>query len=338
MFQSSLIIVTVVGVLLVVAALAWRSVHRAQTRTRIAEALDHHDPHRRRAGVLVATEQGLRAHADLLADHLDEEDDQVVLDTLAEGVLRNSWEPADQPSILRLRLWAHERHTPIAALSGTGPDLGTAAAFDDGPRTQIMPAIRAAAGPAAPPLATAPPSEPARRGGRGVARRAGSDPEPTPVIDDEPSPELPRSRREPGRSRRLRSDPISSMAERRSRRAEARRMAAIAAVTPVSDADPIDDPTFDERPFDEVALVPAPRRELGRSRRARLESPTAGHDDVPAQRPLPRVRSNRTVDEPQHTRRRRSQPAPAVVPEPAPRRGARHRAEPGQLRFVRSDT
>ena len=56
-------------------------------------ALRDEDPQRRRAGVLVATEQGLRANAALLAAHLDRERDPAVLAALVDGVLRHRGSP-----------------------------------------------------------------------------------------------------------------------------------------------------------------------------------------------------------------------------------------------------
>jgi hypothetical protein len=38
------------------------------------------------------------------------ESDSMVLRVLAESVLTNSGEPADQPAILQLRFWAYEEH------------------------------------------------------------------------------------------------------------------------------------------------------------------------------------------------------------------------------------
>ncbi len=87
-------------------------------RGRIAAALHDEDPRRRRAGVLVATEQGLRANAALLAEHVERERHPAVLAALVEGVLRNAWEPTDHPAILALRLWAHEQRRPTADREG----------------------------------------------------------------------------------------------------------------------------------------------------------------------------------------------------------------------------
>jgi hypothetical protein len=93
-------------------------------RGRIAAALHDEDPRRRRAGVLVATEQGLRANAALLAEHAERERHPAVLVALVEGVLRNAWEPTDHPAILALRLWAHEQRRPTAdrEAAGVGPE------------------------------------------------------------------------------------------------------------------------------------------------------------------------------------------------------------------------
>lgn len=109
----------VAGGLLVLIAIGWRQVHRHRLRSRVAQALRDADPVCRLAAVGVATEQGLRAYAGLLLSRVDTETDADVRTALADGVLRNAWEPADRPSILRLRLWAHEeraRRAPSPAI------------------------------------------------------------------------------------------------------------------------------------------------------------------------------------------------------------------------------
>jgi hypothetical protein len=113
-FLSSWMITAGIGAMLLLAAVSWRLGHRARMRGRIAAALHDEDPRRRRAGVLVATEQGLRANAALLAEHVERERHPAVLAALVEGVLRNAWEPTDHPAILALRLWAHEQRRPAA--------------------------------------------------------------------------------------------------------------------------------------------------------------------------------------------------------------------------------
>jgi hypothetical protein len=139
------------GALLLVAAVCWRLGHRARMRGRIAAALGDEDPQRRRAGVLVATEQGLRANATLLAAHLDREQHPAVLAALVDGVLRHSWEPTDQPSILALRLWAHQQRRPPApvaepldaavlpmAVGGAAPGSSTGSADERTRRLRVV--------------------------------------------------------------------------------------------------------------------------------------------------------------------------------------------------------
>ncbi len=96
------------GVLVVLVAIVWRQVYRNRVRSQVDRALRDADPARRRAAVGVATEQGLRTYARVLAARIEAETDPRVRAALVDGVLRNAWEPADRPSILRLRLWAHE--------------------------------------------------------------------------------------------------------------------------------------------------------------------------------------------------------------------------------------
>ena len=124
MLLSNWMITAGVGAVLLLAATSWRLGHRARMRGRIVAALHDEDPRRRRAGVLVATEQGLRANAALLAEHIERERHPAVLAALVEGVLRNAWEPTDHPAILALRLWAHEQRRPAADRKGLGVEPG----------------------------------------------------------------------------------------------------------------------------------------------------------------------------------------------------------------------
>lgn len=109
------------GALLLVVAVLWRGRSRRRTGVGLTVALRDGDPARRAAAVRVATEQGLRAYAAVLAKLIDVERDPRVLAALAEGVLRNSWEPADRPAILRLRLWAHEAQARGTSSTGEDP-------------------------------------------------------------------------------------------------------------------------------------------------------------------------------------------------------------------------
>jgi hypothetical protein len=98
------------GGTLLAAAVCWRWLSHRRVRTRLELALRSGNPVVRQAGIRVAVDQGLRPNAKLLLSCIDRESDPEVLSVLAESVLRNSWEPADHPAILRLRLWAYEEY------------------------------------------------------------------------------------------------------------------------------------------------------------------------------------------------------------------------------------
>lgn len=111
-----------VGALAVVGAVLWRLRCRQLVGARLAAALRDPDPRARAAAVRVAVEQGLRTHDRLLAARVEVEGDPTVLAAVVEGVLRNAWEPADRPAILRLRLWAHAERARTAAAAVAAPD------------------------------------------------------------------------------------------------------------------------------------------------------------------------------------------------------------------------
>ena len=129
-----------VGVVLLLVAIAWRWTHRRRTASRLAEALRADDPARRRAAVAVAAEQGLRQCGAMLLERSAAEQDPTVVDAIVGAVLRNSWEPADRPAILALRLWAHERR------AGATPS-GAAGAWTEPPVTAPVPRVPAADAP-----------------------------------------------------------------------------------------------------------------------------------------------------------------------------------------------
>jgi hypothetical protein len=395
-FLFSWLSIAGIGALMLVGALAWRNSRRSRMHTRIAAALDDDDPQRRRAGVLVATEKGLRAHADLLAEHLDREQDPDVLATLAEGVLRNSWEPADRPAILRLRLWANEERSAAGlfalprpeteALDGQRPPwspMTSGAEPYGGLATALIPVVRESAPTAGSLFAPRPATQHRRSrpatGRRAVAGTAGDAfvPSPRPAVpsdgDGPPPPRtsgpmIPAPRRELGRSQQSRLEPVIPVVDRRARRAAARRAAAVAAVTPAATAPPVAE-SFPERIDDVAPDAPMSMPRPSRSRRPQIDAPilsprrrgtlrdvqhrSAGaptstlavelaapdHDDRRGGL-RPWFRSRRPREEPRHRQRRQAQlaaVAPATEPEPEARRGARHRTEPGQLRFVRGD-
>lgn len=96
------------GGMLLAAAGCWRWLSHRRGHARLELAVRSGDPVVRQAGIRVAVEQGLRANAKMLLSCIDRESDPQVLSSLADSVLRNTWEPADRPAIVQLRLWAHE--------------------------------------------------------------------------------------------------------------------------------------------------------------------------------------------------------------------------------------
>jgi len=117
-----------VGGILLVAAACWRWLSHRRVHTRLELAVRSGDPVVRQAGIRVAVDQGLRTNAKMLLSCIDRESDPEMLSLLAESVLRNSWEPTDQPAILRLRLWAHEYTRPEKAGQPRPVRHGTTAA------------------------------------------------------------------------------------------------------------------------------------------------------------------------------------------------------------------
>jgi hypothetical protein len=114
------------GLGLVVAAGLWRWAHRRLATRRLAAALRDPLAARRRAAIEVATEQGLRPFARQLLALVRREHDSDVVEGLVEAVLRNTWEPADSPSVQELRLWAHaERAARASRLRTVWVDPGT---------------------------------------------------------------------------------------------------------------------------------------------------------------------------------------------------------------------
>jgi hypothetical protein len=67
------------------------------------------DPSARRSALELVGNDGLAAHAGALVELVRHETDPAVLDAVADLVARNSWEPADQPRLVELRLWARGR-------------------------------------------------------------------------------------------------------------------------------------------------------------------------------------------------------------------------------------
>jgi hypothetical protein len=101
----------VIGVALLVGAAAWRTAVRLSAKRRVRQLLRAPDPTVRRSALDLVGNDGLASHANALVELVHHETDPAVLDAVADLVARNSWEPADQPRLVELRLWARGRLT-----------------------------------------------------------------------------------------------------------------------------------------------------------------------------------------------------------------------------------
>ena len=100
------------------AAAIWRVRSHRRARSLVRAALTDPNTETRRAGAAVIGEHGLAPYADVLAALVASERDETVLEAVAAAVARNQWEPADDPRLVELRLWARSRR---AAAGGAGP-------------------------------------------------------------------------------------------------------------------------------------------------------------------------------------------------------------------------
>jgi hypothetical protein len=92
--------------LLLLARVQWVRARRVK-RTMLRRALTAPDPAARRAAIQVVGDGGLSRFAELFLGLIPREPDPSVLLVLAQVVVRNQWESASDPAMIRLRLWAH---------------------------------------------------------------------------------------------------------------------------------------------------------------------------------------------------------------------------------------
>lgn len=103
------VILTISGVVLLLAALLWRASHRARADRRIRAALAGPDPAEQRAAIAILAGTGLARFADdllalLHAAERDRRDDLAA--ALTAAVARTSWEPLQSSALVELRLAA----------------------------------------------------------------------------------------------------------------------------------------------------------------------------------------------------------------------------------------
>jgi hypothetical protein len=126
----------VAGVALLVGAAGWRSAARWRARRSVRLMLAAPDAPSRRAALDLVGDDGLSSYAAALVELVQREEDPIVLDAVADLVARTLWEPADQPRLVELRLWARGRL--LAQQAPESADLAPART----PRPQPPPAPR----------------------------------------------------------------------------------------------------------------------------------------------------------------------------------------------------
>lgn len=99
----------VLGLLLIANGILWRQLHIRRRRRTLTSGLGDPDPAVRIATVEAMTSGGLSANAVALEGLTKTEQDPDVLETLARAVIRHQWEPANDPAMVQLRIWASNR-------------------------------------------------------------------------------------------------------------------------------------------------------------------------------------------------------------------------------------
>ena len=132
-------VVAGLGILLLIAAAAWRRRSRVAASRALLAALTAPDAPTRIAALALVERAGLSAHLDLLVMRMGSEHDPRVRRAIADVIARNQWEPMHDPRMVHLRLWAQrvlsaEQETVGPAGPGTGvpgpaPAFAPASAF-----------------------------------------------------------------------------------------------------------------------------------------------------------------------------------------------------------------
>ncbi|MGC8627838.1 MAG: hypothetical protein ACP5VR_09880 [Acidimicrobiales bacterium] len=127
--------VGIAGGVLVAVAIAWRLVVRKRASSALVKALADPQEAARAAAVEVVAAGGISRFARVLWQQAQTETSAVVLERIVEAVVRNQWEPAEDPALVRLRLWAQQRlelGLGQAAHSDPGGDKATGAGEEVG--------------------------------------------------------------------------------------------------------------------------------------------------------------------------------------------------------------
>ncbi len=125
----------IIGLVLLAVGAIWWERNRRRRRSRVAAGLVSTDPAVRAQALREVSSVGLRPWAPLLLSRIQEVDDEALLGELVWVIAACQWEPADDPSIVQLRLWARQR---------SGSDLtalAEAAMVPNPPATPMSPAV-----------------------------------------------------------------------------------------------------------------------------------------------------------------------------------------------------
>jgi hypothetical protein len=109
-----------IGIAMVVVAIAWRTRDLRRRTDGVAGALRSSDPGTRTRALREIAAVGLRPWVATLLDRTSEVGDGAEADELVWLIGACQWEPADEPAIVQLRLWAARRL--VGAQSVTIPD------------------------------------------------------------------------------------------------------------------------------------------------------------------------------------------------------------------------
>jgi hypothetical protein len=103
------------GIAMLVVAIAWRARERRRRSNGIEAALRSPDPFTRTRALREIASVGLRPWATMLLGRTLEVGDGVEADELVWLIGACQWEPADEPAIVQLRLWASHRLERVSA-------------------------------------------------------------------------------------------------------------------------------------------------------------------------------------------------------------------------------
>jgi len=166
------LVLVALGVAMVLAAIAWRARDLRRRSSGVEGALRSSDPFTRTRALREIASVGLRPWAAMLLERTNEVGDGVEADELVWLVGACQWEPADDPAIVQLRLWAARRlerrplatseepvETSVPVVEPVAPPVEVVApAVDTSPAEVFVRPVEAVAPPADAPPAEARPA------------------------------------------------------------------------------------------------------------------------------------------------------------------------------------